>query len=116
MLGPSPWRRTGKKGRTSASCLGLSRLERSSGECRVLVPPWGACQASVRCWHGVEGYDQSGLSQSPGSLWIRMWPCRDMAKGLHQGHDQLLVTSAALSFPWQGWAGPEPSLVGLSGK
>lgn len=47
--------------------LGLSKLQRSSVEGRVLLPPWGACQASVRCWHRAGGHDESGLSQSPGS-------------------------------------------------
>lgn len=72
VLGPPPWRGTGRKGRTSP-CLGLCRLERPQGADASL----GACQASVRCWHGAGGRDGSGFSQS----WVLL--DQDVAVQIH---------------------------------
>lgn len=86
-------------GRDASSC----RLEGSKVSCRVMIPPWGACWASAACWHGWGGHGKSGLVQTPGFSWVRMWPCRNTVKGLHQGHD-LLVTPASYASAGRGTA------------
>lgn len=74
----------------------------------MLMPPW--VLVGLQSGAGMEQGDVMGLgSHSPGSSWIRMWPCRYTAKGLQQGHDQLLVTSAALYFPGSGGQGRSPA-------